>query len=174
MQEARKRRRQSPWFGLGMFGLVGWAVAVPIVVGTALGRWIDARWPGDMSWTLALLLAGAFWARSMRGSGCSARGAMTEGVALPILSLLAGAVFGLLYLGVLWGAVRLLTSGQSVWLFAATALLRAGLLLGALWLAAIMGATAAEIAFALLGFVAVRLFATRMAKAAPPEQSPWK
>jgi len=59
MQEARKRRRESPWFGLGMFGLVGWAVAVPIIVGIALGRWIDARWPGDMSWTLALLLAGA-------------------------------------------------------------------------------------------------------------------
>ena len=67
---------------------------------------------------------------------------MTEGVALPILSLLAGAVFGLLYLGVLWGAVRLLTSGRSVWLFAALALLRAGLLLGALWLAATTGATA--------------------------------
>jgi len=59
MQEARKRRRESPWFGLGMFGLVGWAVAVPIIVGIALGRWIDSRWPGDMSWTLALLLAGA-------------------------------------------------------------------------------------------------------------------
>jgi len=60
MQEARKRRRPSPWLGLGMFGLVGWAVAVPIIVGTALGRWIDARWPGETSWTLALLLAGAF------------------------------------------------------------------------------------------------------------------
>ncbi|MFO7759215.1 MAG: AtpZ/AtpI family protein [Roseovarius sp.] len=71
MQEARKRRRKSPWFGLGMFGLVGWAVAVPIIVGIALGRWIDARWQGDISWTLALLLAGAvlgalnawFWVR---------------------------------------------------------------------------------------------------------------
>ena len=99
---------------------------------------------------------------------------MTEGVALPILSVLAGAVFGLLYLGVLWGAVRILTSGRSVRLFAALVLLRAGLLLGALWLAATTGATAIEIAFALLGFVAVRFFATRMAKAAPPEQSPWK
>lgn len=90
-----------------------------------------------------------------------------------IMSLLAGAVFGLLYLGVLWGAVRILTSGRSVWLFAATALLRAGLLLGALWLAAAMGATAAGIGFALLGFIAVRFLATRMAKA-PPEQSAWK
>ena len=91
-----------------------------------------------------------------------------------ILSLLAGAVFGLVYLSVLWGAVRILTSGRSVWLFAALALLRAGLLLSALWLAAITGGTVVEIAFALLGFVAVRLCATRMAKAAPSEQSPWK
>ena len=91
-----------------------------------------------------------------------------------ILAILAGAVFGLLYLGVLWGAVRILTSGHSVLLFAAMALLRAGLLLGALWLAATTGATAVDIAFALLGFVAVRLFATRMAKAAPPEHASWK
>lgn len=59
MQEARKRRKQSAWRGLGMFGLVGWAVAVPIIAGIALGRWIDTRWPGEPSWTLALLLAGA-------------------------------------------------------------------------------------------------------------------
>ena len=42
-----------------MFGLVGWAVALPVVVGTAIGLWIDDRWPGDTSWTLVLLLAGA-------------------------------------------------------------------------------------------------------------------
>lgn len=59
MQDARKRRKQSAWRGLGMFGLVGWAVAVPIIVGIALGRWIDGRWPSETSWTLALLLAGA-------------------------------------------------------------------------------------------------------------------
>lgn len=59
MEEARKRRRESAWYGLGMFGLVGWSVAVPVVAGVALGGWIDRRWPGEVSWTLALLLAGA-------------------------------------------------------------------------------------------------------------------
>jgi ATP synthase protein I len=59
MEEARKRRRESAWYGLGMFGLVGWSVAVPLVAGIALGVWIDRRWPGDVSWTLILLLAGA-------------------------------------------------------------------------------------------------------------------
>jgi ATP synthase protein I len=59
MELARKRRSRSAWFGLGMFGMVGWAVAVPIVAGIALGLWIDERWPGDRSWTLILLLGGA-------------------------------------------------------------------------------------------------------------------
>jgi ATP synthase protein I len=59
MDEARKHPRQSAWYGLGMFGLVGWAVAVPLVAGIALGVWIDERWPSETSWTLVLLLAGA-------------------------------------------------------------------------------------------------------------------
>lgn len=59
MEESRRRRRESVWYGLGMFGLVGWSVAVPIVAGTALGIWIDQRWPGEVSWTLTLLIAGA-------------------------------------------------------------------------------------------------------------------
>ncbi len=58
MARARKRRRRSAWHGLGMFGMVGWAVAVPTLAGIALGLFIDARWPGETSWTLALLLAG--------------------------------------------------------------------------------------------------------------------
>ena len=99
---------------------------------------------------------------------------MTEAFAPPILSLLAGAVFGLVYLRALWGAVRILTSGHSVWLFAALALLRAGLLLGALWLAVRTGATAADIAFALLGFIVVRLLATRLAKTVEQERASWK
>lgn len=90
------------------------------------------------------------------------------------LATLAGAALGLLYMGVLWGAVRVLARGQSVWFFAALGLLRAGLLLSALWLAAAMGATAAQIAFALLGFVAVRLVATRLAKVTTPERRTWK
>ena len=58
MARLRKRKSRSAWLGLGMFGMVGWAVAVPTVVGIALGLYIDAHWPGEMSWTLALLLAG--------------------------------------------------------------------------------------------------------------------
>lgn len=64
----RKRRAQdegSPtaWFGLGMFGLVGWSVAIPTIAGIALGVWLDGRFPGRVSWTLTFLIIGV-------GVGC--------------------------------------------------------------------------------------------------------
>jgi ATP synthase protein I len=59
-RRALEREHRSPLYGIGMFGLIGWSVALPIVVGTALGLWIDARWPSQQSWTLILLIAGAF------------------------------------------------------------------------------------------------------------------
>ena len=59
---ARKlKARRDPtqvWFGLGMMGLIGWSVALPTLLGAALGIWLDKRHPGGHSWTLALLVAG--------------------------------------------------------------------------------------------------------------------
>jgi ATP synthase protein I len=55
---ARRKKDRTIWFGLGTFGLVGWSVAIPTVLGVALGLWLDANWPGHFSWTLALLMAG--------------------------------------------------------------------------------------------------------------------
>ena len=49
---------QGVWFGLGMMGLVGWSVAVPTLLGAALGIWLDKHHPGRHGWTLALLMAG--------------------------------------------------------------------------------------------------------------------
>jgi ATP synthase protein I len=56
---ARREGRRGVWFGLGMFGLVGWAVALPTVAGAAAGLWLDRRFPSRISWTLTLLFAGA-------------------------------------------------------------------------------------------------------------------
>jgi ATP synthase protein I len=56
--KARRRPARSIWFGFGMFGLIGWSVVVPTLVGAFIGRWLDARHPGGRSWTLALLVAG--------------------------------------------------------------------------------------------------------------------
>ncbi len=55
---AKKRTIQGVWFGLGMMGLIGWSIVVPTLVGAALGMWIDQHYPGEHSWTLALLIAG--------------------------------------------------------------------------------------------------------------------
>jgi ATP synthase protein I len=56
---ARRTGRRGVWSGLGMFGLVGWAVALPTLLGVALGLWLDARFPSRVSWTLTLLFLGA-------------------------------------------------------------------------------------------------------------------
>lgn len=55
---ARGERRLGVWFGLGMFGIIGWAVAVPTVAGVLAGTWLDAHWPAGFSWVLTLLMAG--------------------------------------------------------------------------------------------------------------------
>lgn len=46
------------WFGLGMFGLVGWSIAVPVLLGTAIGVWLDGRFGGGIRWTLSLMVGG--------------------------------------------------------------------------------------------------------------------
>ncbi len=61
-KEERKLKAQhekkSVWSGLGLFGMVGWSVAVPALLGTALGIWRDKKYKESFSWTLGLLLAG--------------------------------------------------------------------------------------------------------------------
>jgi ATP synthase protein I len=59
-RKLKARRNASPgvWFGLGMMGLIGWSVAIPTLLGAMLGLWLDQRFPGGRSWTLALLVAG--------------------------------------------------------------------------------------------------------------------
>lgn len=55
---ARREVLRTVWSGFGMFGIIGWSVAVPTVLGAALGRYLDRHHPGAHSWTLALLAAG--------------------------------------------------------------------------------------------------------------------
>lgn len=56
--KAQRRVTQTVWSGLGMMGMVGWSVAVPTLLGAALGLWLDKHYPGEHSWTLALLAIG--------------------------------------------------------------------------------------------------------------------
>ncbi len=55
---ARRHKDRTVWFGLGMMGVIGWSVAIPTLLGALLGIWLDKHFPGDRSWTLALLVAG--------------------------------------------------------------------------------------------------------------------
>ena len=56
--KARRNATPGVWFGLGMMGVIGWSVAIPTLLGSALGIWLDKYHPGSRSWVLMLLIAG--------------------------------------------------------------------------------------------------------------------
>jgi len=60
VRRARARRRGSAniWTFMGMFGLVGWTVAVPTLLGLALGRFLDGRTDSSISFTITFLVVG--------------------------------------------------------------------------------------------------------------------
>lgn len=56
--KAQRHVTHTIWFGLGMMGLIGWSVAIPTLLGAALGIWLDKRHPGSHSWAIMLLVIG--------------------------------------------------------------------------------------------------------------------
>lgn len=46
------------WIGFSLFGLIGWSVMLPTLIGFSLGIWIDRKWPSPYSWTLILGMGG--------------------------------------------------------------------------------------------------------------------
>jgi ATP synthase protein I len=56
--KAQREKDYSIFFGLGMIGLVGWSIALPTIIGIAIGVWIDTKFPSRYSWTLMLLFIG--------------------------------------------------------------------------------------------------------------------
>ncbi|HEX7041297.1 MAG TPA: AtpZ/AtpI family protein [Trueperaceae bacterium] len=72
-RKARSRREERPGLarGLGASGMIGWSIAVPTLVGVALGAWLDGRADAGFSWTLTLMAVGLlvgcanawYWAR---------------------------------------------------------------------------------------------------------------
>jgi ATP synthase protein I len=66
-RQARMMRRRTQgasaywsnfWQAAGMVGSIGWLVALPPLIGIAVGAWVDHRWPSRFSWTLMLLFGG--------------------------------------------------------------------------------------------------------------------
>lgn len=58
MEESRNAPKYSPLSGLGVFGVIGWSVAIPTVAGAFLGMWLNRVAPQDFSWPIALILGG--------------------------------------------------------------------------------------------------------------------
>jgi ATP synthase protein I len=56
--KARREKGKGVRFGLGMMGAIGWSIAVPTLIGVAIGIWMDRRLPGRISWTLTFLFVG--------------------------------------------------------------------------------------------------------------------
>ena len=56
--KAQRHKTRTVWFGLGMMGLIGWSVAIPTLLGAALGLWLDTHYAARHSWTLTLLFIG--------------------------------------------------------------------------------------------------------------------
>lgn len=48
-------------FGLGLFGIVGWSIAIPTVLGVALGIYLDKKFTSNISWTITLLFLGVIF-----------------------------------------------------------------------------------------------------------------
>lgn len=61
--KARGKNEVNAWWGFSLFGLVGWSVVVPALIGVFAGLWLDRHYPGSHTWTISLLLAGI-------GAGC--------------------------------------------------------------------------------------------------------
>ena len=53
-----QRDKKSVWSGLGLFGIIGWSIVLPTVLGAALGIWLDNKYRGEFSWTLSLMVGG--------------------------------------------------------------------------------------------------------------------
>lgn len=58
LEQARKHKAASPLLGLSTFGVIGWSIALPTVMGAFLGRWLNDVAPQEFSWPIALILGG--------------------------------------------------------------------------------------------------------------------
>ncbi len=57
---ARRRKKNAVWYGLGMFGLIGWSIVLPAFLGLLIGYWISAKWKLGLSVPLSFLFLGIF------------------------------------------------------------------------------------------------------------------
>ena len=101
---------------------------------------------------------------------------MNLSIIASFVGVFVGGAFGVIYLGLLWVAVRSLPQDRSgIFVFLLLGLARVALMLGALMAAAALGLPVEGIAAGVVGFIAVRIIATRrLVREAPAKDSAWK
>ncbi|MFA5701520.1 MAG: AtpZ/AtpI family protein [Desulfuromonas sp.] len=57
-EQARSNPARPLWSGFSLFGIVGWSVSVPTLLGIAVGVWLDRNHAAPHSWTLTMLTVG--------------------------------------------------------------------------------------------------------------------
>jgi ATP synthase protein I len=53
-----KAEQDDIMFGLGVFGIIGWSISIPTLLGIFLGIYLDDTFSMEFSWTLTLLFVG--------------------------------------------------------------------------------------------------------------------
>lgn len=64
----RESATRSFWRSLSVLGSVGWPIAVMMVAGAWLGRWLDGQWDTGVRLTLILVFVGAILGGSVAWS----------------------------------------------------------------------------------------------------------
>ncbi len=56
--KASKKKRKDFWKYLSRVTVIGWLFVIPVVAGAYLGRYLDARYASNTSWTITLIIIG--------------------------------------------------------------------------------------------------------------------
>ncbi len=57
-RKLKARDKNEIMFGLGTFGIIGWSISVPVLLGVLLGQFLDKKFAMGFSWTITLLFIG--------------------------------------------------------------------------------------------------------------------
>ena len=59
-RKSKLKRQPDPpvWSSFGLFGIVGWSVAIPTLLAIGVGYWLDRHIDDSHSWTLVMLPVG--------------------------------------------------------------------------------------------------------------------
>ena len=54
----KSRREKGFWHYASIIGVGGWLFVIPVIAGAYLGRYLDKRFEGGISWTITFIIIG--------------------------------------------------------------------------------------------------------------------